>query len=245
VRSSSAAGAGLIAGVLIIAGCNSPARVIKPVIDVRAEDKYRAMKSAPVIVIAEVLDYKLVAGPRDVERPADTFNPKAWMVPLNLARISAKVILSLRGDVRGPIQFYSWVWASGQHGGARLFRPYSGYCHVLFLREEGGYLRTVADYPAYDLEIPHRWLSAVVSGLQSGSESGSDLFERIVRVLIRTDLESARAIVGSSVPIEIDDLEGLTSEFYIASQLDSFCRHLANRFGRFAACDETAGLFYG
>lgn len=220
--------------------------MIKPVIYVRAEDKYRVMKSAPVIVVAEVLDYKLVAGPRDVERPADTDNPKAWMVPLHLARMSAKVTLSLRGDARGPIQFYSWVWASGQHGGARLFHPYpGGYCHILFLREEGGYLRTVADYPAYDLEIPHSWLPAVISGLQSGSESGSDLLERIVRVLIRTNLESATAIVWSSGLIERDDLEGLTSEFYVASQLDSFCRHLANRFGRFAACDETAALFYG
>jgi hypothetical protein len=235
----------IAAAALIIAGCNSPAHVIKPVIYVRAEDKYRAMKSAPVIVVAEVLDYKLVAGPRDVERPADTFNPKAWMVPLHLARMSAKVILSLRGDVRGPIQFYSWVWASGQHGGERLFRPYPGYCHILFLREEGGYLRTVADYPAYDLEIPPGWLPAIISGLQSSSENGSDLFERIVTVLIKAELESAGGIGWNYVPRGMDDLTGLTGEFYVASQLDSFCLHLANRFGRFAACEGTAGLFYG
>jgi len=43
----------------------------------------------------------------------------------------------------------------------------------------------------------------------------------------------------------MDDLTGLTGEFYVASQLDSFCLHLANRFGRFAACEGTAGLFYG
>jgi len=69
--------------------------------------------------------------------------------------------------------------------------------HILFLREEGGYLRTVADYPAYDLEIPPGWLPAIISGLQSSSENGSDLFERIVTVLIKAELESA----GESVEL--------------------------------------------
>jgi hypothetical protein len=32
------------------------------------------------------------------------------------------------------------------------------------------------------------------------------------------------------------DAEGLTSWFYVAGLLESFCRHLANPFGRFAAC---------
>ncbi len=111
------------------------------------------MKSAPVIVIAEVLDYKLITGPREALDPGDAFNPPR-RIPLHLARISANAVLGLRGNLHGPIQFYSWVWASGQHGGARLFNPLPGYWHVLFLRKENGYLHTAGDYPGYDLPIP-------------------------------------------------------------------------------------------
>jgi hypothetical protein len=37
----------------------------------------------------------------------------------------------------------------------------------------------------------------------------------------------------------------LTSEFYVASRLDSFCRDFPNRFGRFAACMAITNEFNG
>jgi len=238
------AGLGGIAAALAVVSCNSPARKVRPVILARPGAKYQAMKSAPLIVIAKVLDYKLVSGPREVEDPGDSFNPPR-MLPLHLARISANAVLALRGDVRGPMQFYSWVWASGMYGGERLFRPYPDYCHILFLRQEGDYLHTVADFPAYDIGIPCSRLPAILSGLKSNSDNASDVFERIVNVLLRTDLETGDAIYHNYSPPAMLDLMGLTSEFYVAGRLDSFCHHFPNRFGRFAACMATANEFSG
>jgi len=42
------------------AACRSPARINPRVIHPRPEGKYQSVKSAPAIVIAEVLDYKLI-----------------------------------------------------------------------------------------------------------------------------------------------------------------------------------------
>ncbi len=238
------AGLGGIAAALAVVSCNLPARKVRPVILTRPEAKYQAMKSAPLIVIAKVLGSKLVSGPREVEDPGNSSNPPR-KIPLHLAWISADAPLALRGDVRGPMQFYSWVWASGMHGGERLFQPYPDYCHILFLREEAGYLHTVGDYPAYDFEFSCSRLPALLSGLQSSSDDGADLFERLVTVFLKTELETADAIYQSYSPSAVLDLMGLTSEFYVASRLDSFCRYLPNRFGRFAACVATANQFSG
>lgn len=243
VQSNLLAGTGLAAMALVIAGCHSPARTIRPLIYSRPEGKYQAMKLAPVIVIAEVLDYKLITGPRKVSEPGDAFNPPL-SIPLHLARISANAVLGLRGNLRGPIQFYSWVWASGQHGGERLFRPLPGYWHVLFLREENRYLHTVGDYPAYDLPIRRDLVPATLAALQAGPENGSDVIERIVSVFLRTELEAAKGIYFSYTP-NTADAEGLTNRFYVAGLLESFCRDLANPFGRFAACMALADEFSG
>jgi hypothetical protein len=197
-------------------------------------------------MIAEMLDYKLVTGPREVEEPGDAVNPKPRMVPLHLARMSANVLLPLRGGQRGTMQFYCWVWMSGKHGGARLFRPFPGYVHLLFLREQGGYLHTVGDYPAYDLVIPRHWLPAIAAGMQEKGDQAPDLFERLVAVLIRTEFEGdATGIWPNNEPSSVEDLAGLTSPFYVASRLDSICRGSQNRIARLAACESTASLFAG
>lgn len=78
----------LTALALVIAGCHSPARTIRPTIYSRPEGRYQAMKSAPVIVIAEVMDYKLITGPREVLDPGNALN-RPRTIPLRLARISA------------------------------------------------------------------------------------------------------------------------------------------------------------
>jgi len=59
---------------LAMVACNSPSRAVRPLILSQPEAKYLAMKSAPVIVIAKVLDFKLVSGAREVEQPGDAFN---------------------------------------------------------------------------------------------------------------------------------------------------------------------------
>ena len=244
MNSSVFACAALLGAALTSAACHSPSRVIRPVIHASEEEKYQAMKTAPVIVLAEVTGYELVSGPKKVGKPADGRNP-AWMVPLYLARISADVKLALRGGLRGPIQLYSWVWASGQHGGERLFQPYPGYNHILFLRDEGGYLHTVGDYPHYDLEIRRNWLQEVAAGLQSVSPNGSDVFERIVAARLKAEFKTATVISPNYWPLDGDDLAGLTSPFYVASVLDSLCRESLNRFARFAACEAIGSQLRG
>jgi hypothetical protein len=237
------AGIGLIAALAVV-GCNSPARTIRPLILARPEAKYRAMQSAPLIVLAKVLEVKSVTRARDVKQPRDGTNP-APTISLLLAEASANAMLTLRGNVHGPIRFYSWVWAPGTHGGERIFHPYPDTCHVLFLREEAGYLHTVGDYPTFDLEFSCNRLPALISGLQSKSDDATDLFERLVTVLLKTELEAADRLYRNYAPADMLELTGLTNEFYVASRLDSFCRHFPSRFGRFAACMATANEFSG
>jgi hypothetical protein len=112
------------------------------------------MKSAPSIVVAEIQDVKFVSNePREVDKPPGIGGPVVPRIPLYLARMSAKVMLTLRGTETHRVQFYSCVWASGKHGGPRLFHVSPGSVHVLFLRNDSGYLHTVGDYPSYDLEL--------------------------------------------------------------------------------------------
>ena len=200
------------------------------------------MKSAPLILLAEVTDYRLLSGPRTVARPRDCWNPTST-IPLHLARMSASVMLALRGNQHGHLQFYSWVWASGQHGGERLFSPHPGYCHILFLRDDGGYLHTVGDYPAYDLPIPCHWVPGIISNLRDAKD-GSDLLERIATAVVKTGFENDVKVISRDYWAD-KDLEGLTSPFFMATLLDAFCRDFGSRFGRFAACMATANEFSG
>jgi hypothetical protein len=221
---------------------------LQPVIHARDEDRYEAMKSAPFIVMAEIESAKLVSNARDVEKPAGVGGPTAPTIPLHLAQISAKVLLTLRGTNLNTIEFYSWVWASGKHGGPRLFHPYPGSSHILFLRDDHGYLHTVGDYPSYDLEIPSRGVPTFISEWKSGSESRSDLFERLTTVRLGAELDTydtSPADRWHTWSFDIHDLMGLTSPFFVASKLDSFCRNFANPFGQVAACEATAREFPG
>jgi len=241
------ASAGFLAAALLTAACNSPSRAIQPVIHARDEDKYQAMKTAPVILLAEIVGAKLVSGAREVEKPKEVGGPMAPTIPLHLARVSARVLLTLRSTERQAVEFYSWVWVSGKHGGPRLFHVYPGSKHILFLREEAGYLHTVGDYPAYDLEIPSAWLPAFLAEWKLNRESSSDLFERIATARLRAELGTlADSRADFPFPrLDRVDLMGLTSPFFVASKLDSYCRSFPNRFGRLAACAVTANGFPG
>ena len=234
---------GFFATALATVACSSPGRTIRPVIHVREEDKYEAMKSAPSIVVAEIVSSKLISGARSVEMPREEGGTRT--IPLYLAQISATVRLTLRGPEYKQIQFYCWVWASGMHGGPRFFRPRPGTNHILFLQNEGGYLHTVGDYPAYDLEVRSGWVPTFVSEWRSGQENGTDPFERIADFWLRTELKAMPVIEGNYWSPDMQDLMGLTSPFFIAKELDSYCRQFANPFGRFAACEATAREFPG
>ena len=156
-------------------------------------------------------------------------------IPLCLAKISAKVLLPLRGLVPGHIQFYSWVWVSGKHGGPRLFHPSPGSVHVLVLGGESGYLHTVGDYPAYDLEIHSRSLPGFIAAWHAGYAQDGTLMERIVAVRLKAELESLlsrRAYVGR----ETWELQEFTSTSFIEGQLNSLCHSLSNPLGREEAC---------
>jgi hypothetical protein len=183
--------------------------------------------------------------------------PMTPTIPLRLARIRAKVLLTLRGPIHGNVEFYSWVWASGTHGGPRLFHPAPGSNHVVFLRQEGKYLHTVGDYPSYDLELKSRWLPALLSAWNSGRESDVDPLERLVSLRLRAEFEGLsaselRAAFHDRVPIprdyqlyDLPDLVRLAGPLFVATQLDDICRNSENRFGRFAACDVTGREFPG
>jgi hypothetical protein len=225
--------------------CRGPQNSIRPVIHAKDEDRIAAMRAAPIIVVAEIQNRRVFSKPQEVVMPS-AVNPMVASIPLNLAEISAKVLLTVRGSERSDIQFYSWIWASGNHGGRRLFHASPESIHVLFLKEESGYLHTVGDYPAYDLEIRHRWLPAFLADWRAGYEQGGGLIERVVAVRIKAELETAPTDLSSLPPDRRDwwwcdgELMELTSASFIGRQLDSLCRSLSNPVGRVAACMESA-----
>ena len=68
-----------------------------------------------MVVIAEIEETKLISSkPRDVEKPPGIGGPMAPRIPLHLAKMSARVLLTMRGGHTKRIEFYSWVWASGK-----------------------------------------------------------------------------------------------------------------------------------
>jgi hypothetical protein len=236
---------GLAALALLASGCNSPARSIRPVIHAHQDDKYEAMKSAPIVVLAEVLDTRRASANREVGKPPGMAGPQSPTIPCALLRISARVMLSLRGDRQGTVQVYSWRWAGQMHGGPRLFSPNRGSFHVLFLRQEAGYLHTVGDYPTYDMAISPEAASGFRAELKSNPPSEPELSEGIVRASIIAELKRAGNPGGLEHWLDLDTLAGLTSPLYIASMLDAACRQFPNPLGQFAACLETARNFDG
>lgn len=108
----------------------------------------------------------------------------------------------------------------------------------------------MGDYPTYDVEISEdarhgkRVLPTIIAGLKPNSPNASDLFERIVTVQLKAELETVDCFC-ESFGFETDTLAGLSSPLYIATVLDSFCREFPNPFGRFAACEATAKEFVG
>jgi hypothetical protein len=245
-----------IAALLSVA-CRSPANVIRPVIYAQNDQAAFAMRSASVILLVRIAGLKMIGDVRSVGKPPEVGGPMLPTIPLHLARIGADVLLTLRGKVRGTVEFYSWVWASGSHGGPRLFHPNPGAIRVVFLRDEGGYLHTVGDYPSYDLELPSRWLPALLSAWNSGEESGAGPLERLVALRPRAEFEGlsesqVRADFGHDGPIvnhywalDLGDLVRIVGPFFVVDQLDDICRHSMNLSARLAACFVSGESFPG
>ena len=201
------------------------------------------MTSAQIIVLAEIEDTKPISGARMVENPLNPAGPQASAIPLHLARIVAKSLLTLRGEHLHKFAFYAWIWASGSHSGPRLFHPTPGSYCILFLRCEYSYLHTIGDYLSYDLEIPSTWTSPFIAGWNASSQA--DIFERLAAVRLRAELNQRSAIECNYWSQDWWDLMGLTSPFFVASLMDEDCRRLENRFGRFGVCEAEGREFVG
>jgi hypothetical protein len=216
-------------------GCRSPRDVIRPVIYDR-KDRITAMKSAPIIVVAEIQHARLLPGkPLDVEKPPGIGGPVAPRIPLDLAEVSAKVHLTLQGSEMNDVEFYTWVYHFGKHGGPRLFHPQPGSFHIMFLQRESDYFHTVGDYPNYDLEVPSESFPSFLSIWQTGYGQESGLIERIVAVRLKAYLEG----VSPPFPLfRIYELTDLTSPAFVAHQLNSLCQGLENQSARAQACVE-------
>jgi hypothetical protein len=128
---------------------------------------------------------------------------------------------------------------------------------VVFLRNEGRYLHTVGDYPSYDLELPSRWVPALLSGWKSGYESRADPLERLVALRFQAEFEvlsvgQLREDFGSDGPrvnhhwaTGLEDLFRIVGPFFVVTQLDSICHHSANPSARLAACFVSGEYFPG
>jgi hypothetical protein len=221
---------------LVTVGCRSPRDVIRPVIHAN-DDRIAAMKAAPIVIVAEMHGVKLLPGePRAVEKPQGIGGPVSPEVLLDLAEISAKVRLTLRGPELNDFVFYAWVYHFGTHGGPRLFQPNPGSVHVMFLKRESGYLHTVGDYPNYDIEIPSSLFPSFLAVWRTGYGQDANLVDRSVAVLLKSYFEIGFPEASPYPIVRTRELAQLTGPAWFASQLDRLCHDLGNPAGRAAAC---------
>jgi len=247
----------LLTGVLLSGACGSPVSAIRPVIYADYDQAAAAMRTAPVILLVRIAGLRMTGEERNVAKPPEVGGPNAPTIPLHLARINADVLLTVRGGARTTVEFYSWIWASGKHGGPRLFHANPGGIRVIFLRDDGGYLHTVGDYPSYDLELYSNWLPALLSAWKSDQMSGAEPLERLVALRLRAELEGLtekqlREDFGDEGPrvnhywaIDMYDLVRIVGPFFVVTQMDDLCLHSGNPSARFAACFVTAQYFPG
>jgi hypothetical protein len=216
--------------------------VIRPIIHAKDEQKAAAMRSASLVVLAEIQAVEVFDKPRGVEKPPEVGGPMIPVIPLQLARISAEPLLTLDGIANERVEFYSWVWASGKHGGPRLFNPTPGSVHVLFLMRESGYLHTVGDYPAYDIEVRLQFVKNFIANWEAGVLRGADLLERTASVRLKAEFETLDETEAANYWLNAWELVTLTSREFVATQLSGLCTSLTNPGGRARACSEHAQL---
>jgi hypothetical protein len=234
--------AGLLVAAFVITGCRSSPEAIRPVIHTN-EDRIAAMRSAPIILVAEIRAARLLpVETRAVEKPPGIGGPIAPRVLLDLAEVSAKVRLTMRGAEMEEITFYIWVYHFGKHGGPRLFHPQPGSFHVMFLRKESGFLHTVGDYPNYDLEIPAESFPILLSSSQTGYAQDGDLTRRIAAVSLKAYLESP-SVTEFNTHSLIGDLTNLMGRPFVTGQLDSLCPRFDGKSPGGRVCANWAEVF--
>lgn len=224
-------------------GLTSAERVIRPVTHTGSGDRERAMRSASRIVVAEILQSRIVGGPRNLVRLGNTASSPADVeISLYLAKLSIKPLLTLRGEHEGVKEIYGWIWNSGKHGGSRLFQPTPGTVHIFFLTTTAGFVHPVGDYPGYDIPIRPVYLEPVLTNLRASSDD-PELFQRIVGAMLHSELDAATTFSPNYSP----GLESasLSTPFYVANLLADYCLHGRNPAGRLAACKTVAIEFPG
>jgi len=192
-----------------------------------------------LVLVAEIQDVTVSGQPKEVEKPLGIGGPMVPRIPLQLAKISARTLLTLRGTDKRVIDLYSWFYAAGKHGGPRLFHPGKRSVHILFLKEDSGYLHMVCDYPHSDLEISSKWCSAFLSQWRAGYGGGLELPERIVAVRLKAEWESSQN-EASEYWRDCYDLAELASPAFLIGQLDLLCHNVVNPLGRSIACSAYA-----
>jgi hypothetical protein len=202
--------------------------VIRPIIHAKDEQRTASMRSASVVVLAEIQAVEVFERPREVEKPAEVGGPMIPVIPLHLARIWAKPLLTVAGNANEPVEFYSWVWASGKHGGPRLFNPTPGSVHVLFLMRDSGYLHTVGDYPSSDIEVRLGFVKNFIASWEAGFLREADLLERIAGVLLKAELESLNESEAPGYWLNTPEIATLTTREFVTTQLSNFCASLTN-----------------
>lgn len=221
---------------LLLAACQSPEGVIQPVVSRDVHEIGARMRSAPIIVVAEIEETWQIIATRDIAKPSQEFEPVTRTIPLELVRTRAKVPLVLRGTAPSQITFYSWTWAGGKHGGLRLFRSNPGTAHLLFLKQEGPYLRTVGDYPAYDVELQRSCIPIFTKHWRQNRPSTLNDLERLTAALIETHLDTLESAEPPHYPPLYLDLVGLTGFDFIQAQLGVHCHEFPTSPGRASAC---------
>ncbi len=210
---------------MLFAACHSPTRTIQPILNNRHTDTYAAMKTAPFIALAEIVESKPIGGVRDVETR-----------PLQLFAITAGVPLVLRGSLPETITFHSWLFAGGKHGGPRLFHAGDGSLHILFLKRDGPYLHTVGNYPAHDLELHRSWAPRLVQSWKERATNYPNIFERLAHALIEAELQDdSSPRLSHYSPLDFD-LQGITSRAFVQSTFESHCASDTIPAARAAAC---------
>lgn len=203
------------------------------------------MRAARDVLLVQIAGSRVVSGPRTTDKPVELAGPASLAIPLHLARVRAEVLLSLRGGRTGTVGFYTWVWASGKHGGPRLFSVDPGSCKLVLLVPDGPFLRSVGDYPAYDLPIPCGLTSAFIAAWKATKNPDSDFWQSLLETYLSTELRSLPSFNRNYWPAEAVDLAGLAGTLELAKFLDTYCVRPGPVHGRFAACTATARQFPG
>lgn len=223
---------------LLLAGCQSPGRLIRPVVSRDVHEIGTRMRGAPIIVLAEIEEMRRILGPRDLPKRPSEFAPGGYFmpIPIVLAEIRARVPLVLRGSTPSEITFYSWILAYGSHGGYRLFNANPDTTHLLFLEQNGPYLHTVGDYPAHDLEMRESYVPIFTRRWRQDRPQDLTDIERLTAAWIETNLETLSSPGPPHYCRDYMDLVKLTGFDFIQSQLAAHCRAFPTALGQASAC---------